>query len=256
MASTMSSTQAVDTASCNEQQPAPRNLVTCSGETRSQLYRRLKLELAWPAAESLKEAERRRCRAAGMTKAAAGKAAWDSVAHKFPPADATTWFRLMELSDHPPSSTVDSKDLPILWAVTLKISAVLAIRCHEIGEAAKPLVAAISQRRSLEPGVVPFGSADEAQRRLQSSVDSPTLTVQEASEEFSRYVGSDSAYAAAVRVELTKFKSLLDLIPNAADRQWARTIAWLCGPDATRVKKYLLRVHACEAASGGLVEPS
>jgi len=226
---------------------ATRDQVTCGGETRSQLYRRLKAEIAWSQAEALKETERQRCRSAGMTKAAAGQAAWDAVARNYPPVDAVTWGRLMMFIDNPPVAPAELPDLSVLWSTVMAMTGALSLRCHEIGQAVDPLIEAIAHRRSLEDRATCFNATDEVQRQLQAAATSPLLVIEGAVGEFNRYQVSESEYSVAVHAELAKFNDVLKLLPKSIDQQWKKTIGWLCGSDALRVQKYLLRVHAREA---------
>ncbi len=74
-----------------DRQPGTRNLLTSSGESRSQLFQRLRSECVWDDAERLKEDLRTESRNRGETKRQAGITAWDAIAEAYPVADAVTW---------------------------------------------------------------------------------------------------------------------------------------------------------------------
>lgn len=70
--------------------PGTRNLATSSGESRSQLFQRLRSERVWDAAERLKEEVRAECRSRGLNKRGSGTEAWNSIAATYPRPDAAT----------------------------------------------------------------------------------------------------------------------------------------------------------------------
>ena len=224
--------------------PGTRNLITSSGESRSQLYRRLKLEMVWNQAEDVKEAERQRCRAAGMSKTAAGQSAWDAVARAYPPVDAVTWDKLLTAAYSPPDVSLESPELSLAWWGALTLAGYLALRCPELRLASVPLLEAIAHRRSVEGSVACTLDDAEKLRLAEAMLPQPKSVVEEARSVFQNYSTTALPHSVSVGDELFKSIDLLDLLPKLIDRQWERTIAWACGPQDLQVRKYLLRVRA------------
>ena len=83
--------QASGKSGVDEHRSGTRNLITSSGETRSQLFQRLRAEYVWEDAERLKEQVRAECRNRGETKRQAGISAWNAIAKVYPEPDAVTW---------------------------------------------------------------------------------------------------------------------------------------------------------------------
>lgn len=227
-----------------------RDRATASGETRSQLYQRLRSEGSWEIAEELKEVERRQCRDTGMTKAEAGRRAWDAVAEAFPIVDAVTWHDFESRRNRPPlirtieEATDENSAIAQMWIVAMTVTGSLATRCCEIGQCCSPLLQAICDRQELEPtGALVFD--DDAVGRLDEYlVANPQSAVTDAKQFFSGFRSTGTPYDDAVAAELVKFNEVLGLTPELIDRQWAQTTRWLFGPRSLEATRFLAR--ACE----------
>jgi hypothetical protein len=242
--------KAADSIDVGNAQRGARNTVTASGETRSELYRRLRSEGAWDVAEEFKEIERARCRSAGSTKAEAGVQAWDAVAKAFPVADAATCFEFISRSHRPPlvSTVADITDetelLARAWSVTLTIAGRLATRCPEIRENCGPLIQAIDVRQNMEPADSMLINAEAIERIEDYMIANSTDMVRFSQGLFSNYQTSANPYSDAVADELEKLSKLMRLLPNLIDLQWSRITSWLHGPRRIEAGRFLAR--ACE----------
>lgn len=236
-----------------ERQPGTRNLLTCSGESRSQLFQRLRSECVWDAAERLKEDVRTESRNRGETKRQAGIAAWNAIAEAYSIPDAVTWNAFVSRSHRAPGiSTVadvtdDSASLAGAWAVSLKLLGSLSTRCPEVNANCHPVLDAIDLRLSMEPAAALIVSEAVLDDLIKSMVENPSQYMEAAQRLFSTYKTTDSSYSAAVADELHKLCQLMELSTPLIETQWPRISLWLWGPRAADVTKYLTR--ACEAES-------
>ena len=134
------SAQIAGMTSVEEHRTGTRNLVTGSGETRSELFQRLRAECVWDAAERLKEQVRAECRNRGETKRQAGISAWDAIAAAYPAVNAVTWNAFISRSHRAPgiSTAVDVTDesaaLAAAWVGSMQLLGSLATRCSEISD--------------------------------------------------------------------------------------------------------------------------
>jgi hypothetical protein len=229
---------------------ATRNLATSSGESRSQLYRRLRSEGAWDVAEEFKEIERARCRSVGMTKAQAGAQAWDSIAVAFPPPDTATWNAFTSRALRPPliSQGVDLTDeiatLAAVWCVTMKLSGSLATRCPEVAAHSSSLLQAVDVRQSMESASGPIINEEAILKLINFMISDPTKFVRKAKELFARYEPAPTPYGTSVSDELNELIELMELLPALVEKHWDRITPWLFGPRRTEAERFLAR--ACE----------
>lgn len=230
-----------------------RDQVTSSGETRSQLFQRLRSECVWDDSEQLKEQVRVACRNRGISKRAAGVEAWDAVADAFPIPDANIWNAFTSRSGRPPlismaeDATGESVAIAQAWRTSMMLVASLATRCREIGERSGTLLQAISDRQGIEPVGSLIFDADAVSHMNVFLEGSPEVVVTHSQNLFSGYQLAGSAYSKAVAVELRNFNQVLELTQELIDKQWPRITAWLWGPRASEVGRFLAR--ACEASS-------
>jgi hypothetical protein len=230
---------------------ATRDQVTCSGETRSELFRRLRAEFVWQDAEVLKEQARAECRNRGMNKRDSGIEAWNSIAATYPKPDAVSWNAFDSRSVHPPLiSTVaevtdNASEIAGSWSGVMKLSASLASRCTEIGERCLPLLEAIDARQQMEPADSLI-IIESAIRRIEAvMIEHPNDLVSHTKRLFSAYESNGTAYSEAVSDELRKYCQFMELMPSLIKRQWPTVSVWLWGPRSSEVIRQLTR--ACEA---------
>ena len=231
-------------------QSGTRHLATAGGETRSELYRRLRSEGAWDVAEEFKECERARCRSAGMTKAQAGVNAWDAIAVAFPPPDTATWTAFTSRSLRPPliSQEVDLTDeiatLAAAWCVTMKLSGCLATRCPEVAANSSSLLQAVDVRQSMESAGGRIINEAALLKLINFMISSPTEFVRQAKELFARYESASTQYSRAVADELARLLELMELLPALVEEHWDRIRLWLFGSRRIEAERFLAR--ACE----------
>lgn len=230
---------------------ATRNLATSSGETRSELFQRLRAECVWEDAERLKEQIRTECRNRGETKRQAGISAWDAIAEAYPVADAITWNAFMSWSLRAPGiSTVadvtkESASLAAAWAVSMKLLGSLATRCSEITDNCTPLLAAVDARLRMEPRDALIVNEDAVRHIVQIMIDDPGRFINHAQARFAAFESTGSRYSDAVTVELQNLNQSMELCSLLIDERWPRISSWLWGPRSAEVIRYLTR--ACEA---------
>lgn len=240
-----------------ERQPGTRNLLTCSGESRSQLFQRLRAECVWDDAERLKEDVRTESRNRGETKRQAGIAAWDAIAGAYPIADAVTWNAFISRSHRAPGiSTVadvtdESAALAAAWVGSMQLLGSLATRCSEISDSCAPLLAAVDARLNQEPRDAQIVNRDAVRRIVQIMADDPGRLINHVQTLFARFEPTDSPYSDAVAVELQNLNQGMELCSSLINEQWPRISSWLWGMRASDVARYLTR--ACEE-SGSFVE--
>jgi hypothetical protein len=230
--------------------PRTRDVPTVSGETRSQLYQRLRSEGSWDVAEAEKELVRKQCRAAGKTKAESGRRAWDAIATAFPPVDASTWHEFDSRSWRPPlvsklsDLTDETATMAKFWTGSTRLIASLATRCPTIRENSHAVLLAIDARLRLEPAdSLVFDSVALAQLD-EAAFANPKDVLGHAQELFRDYQSTSTPYSEAVADELRNLLHLMELTPNLIDQQWSRVSRWLWGPDAQKARNHLTR--ACE----------
>lgn len=229
---------------------ATRNFATASGESRSQLYRRLRSEGAWEVAEEFKEFERVRCRSAGMTKAQAGVQAWDSIAIAFPPPDAATWNAFTSRSLRPPlicqevELTDEIAALAGVWCVTMKLAGSLATRCPEVAKHSRALLKAVDVRRSMESAGGLIINEATFLKLSNFMISAPTEFVRQSKELVARYESGPTPYGTAVADELAKLIEFMELLPALVEEHWGRISRWLFGPRRIEAERFLAR--ACE----------
>ena len=230
--------------------PTSRDTLTASGESRSQLYRRLRSEGAWELAEEFKETERARSRSAGMTKAQAGVQAWDSVAIAFPPADAVTWAAFNSRSLRPPfiSQEVDLTDgivtLAGAWYCTMKLAGCLATRCPQIKRHSRALLNAIDVRLGLEPLNGMMINEDAVRNMTHFMVSDPAEFLRQARTLFAGYESASTPYGNAVANEFAKLIDFMELLAEFVVEHWDRIRPWLFGPRQREAERFLAR--ACK----------
>lgn len=229
---------------------ATRNLATSSGESRSQLFQRLRAECVWDDAERLKEQVRAECRNRGETKRQSGISAWNAIARAYPIADAVTWnaFVLRSLRAPGISTSADvtkeSASLAAAWSISMKLIGNLGTRCSEIADSGVPLLAAVDARLSMEPRDAMVVNEAAIRHVVQAMVDDPRRFVIHAQNRFVAYESTGSSYSDSVAHELRNMRQLLELSSLLIDEQWPRIKCWLCGTRASEVAKFLTR--ACE----------
>ena len=119
-------------------QSSTRHLATAGGETRSQLFQRLRSECVWDDAELLKEQVRAECRNRGETKRQAGISAWNAIAKTYPKPDTATWNEFTSRSHRPPGIstatdvTKESAALTGAWVGSMQLLGSLTTRCPEV----------------------------------------------------------------------------------------------------------------------------
>jgi len=247
----MLSTHAAGTTSVKGQQPGTRNLVTSSGETRSQIFQRLRSECVWEDAERLKEQVRIECRSRGETKRQAGIIAWDAIARAYPVADAVTWNEFVSRSLRAPGISTaedvndESATLAAVWSVSMQLLGSLATRYTEIADNCAPLLAAVDARMSGEPRDAMVVNAAAIRHVVQIMIDDPRRFVSHAQPLFVAYESTGSPYSDSVADELRNLNQLLELSLPLLDESWSRVTCWLWGPRASDVTEHL--THACEA---------
>lgn len=229
---------------------ATRNLATSSGESRSQLYRRLRSEGAWDVAEEFKEIERARCRSAGMTKPQAGVQAWDSIAVAFPFPDTATWNAFTSRALRPPliSHEVELTDeiasLAAAWCVTMKLAGSLATRCPEVATHSGSLLQAVDVRLRMERSEGLIINEAAILKLINFMISAPTEFVRQAKQLFARYESSTTPYGTAVADELAKLIEVMELLPALVEEHWDRIRPWLFGTRRVEAGRFLAR--ACE----------
>lgn len=233
---------------CNE--VPSRQRVILSGETRSQLYRRLRSEGVWDVAEEFKEIERARCRSAGMTKAQAGVQAWDSIAIAFPPPDTATWHDFTSRALRPPlicqevELTDEIAALAGAWYVTMKLSGSLATRCPEVAKHSSSLLQAVDVRQSMESADGLIINEAPLLKLINFMISTPPECVRQAKELFARYESAPTPYGRAVADELVKLIEIMELLPALVEEHWDTIKPWLFGPRRREAERFLAR--ACE----------
>ncbi|MDA1164258.1 MAG: hypothetical protein O3B13_14260 [Planctomycetota bacterium] len=227
-----------------------RDQITTSGETRSQLYQRLRAEAAWDIAEAEKELVRRRSRDAGMTKAASGQQAWDAIAVAFPPVDVVTWFEFSSRVTRPPllsrvsDVTDETAAIAGAWSLSMTLAASLATRCPEIRKNCMSLILAIDKRLSLEPADALIMSETLITERLDIIAERPNAVVARTLQLFQAYQAAETSYSESVTDELRNFSQILELLPHLVDQQWANIRPWLFGLRSNEARRFLAR--ACD----------
>ena len=227
-----------------------RNLTTSSGETRSQLFQRLRAEFVWQDAEVLKQQIRSEARSRGMTKRESGVAAWNAVADTYPIPDAQTWHALMTRSLKPPlvSTAADVTDetttIVNYWTGSIRLIASLATRCDVIGANRRSLIRAIDVRQTMEPAGSCVLNDDGLKLLDDYMLANPNDVVVHSQRLFSAYLTTESSYSDAVADELRNLNQVLELVPELIEKQWPRVSAWLWGPRCFEVRRTLTR--ACE----------
>ena len=227
--------------------PGTRNLVTSSGESRSELFQRLRSEFVWPDAEVLKERVRANARSRGLTKRDASVESWNAVADAYPIPDARTWHEFMTRSWRPPlvSTLSDLTDatatIAKFWTGSTRLIASLATRCPTIRENSHAVLLAIDARLRLEPAdSLVFDSVALAQLD-EAAFANPKDVLGHAQELFRDYQSTSTPYSEAVADELRNLLHLMELTPNLIDQQWSRVSRWLWGPDAQKARNHLTR---------------
>ena len=234
-----------------EHQSGTRNLITSSGETRSQFFQRLRAEYVWDDAEHLKEQVRAECRNRGETKRQAGISAWDAIAKVYPIADAVTWNAFISRSHRAPgiSTAADVTDestaLAAAWVGSMQLLGSLATRCSEIADSCAPLLAAVDARLNQEPEDALIVNDDAVRRIVQIMVDDPERFIDHVQTLFARFEPTGSSYSDAVAVELQNVNQSMELCSLLIDEQWPTVSSWLWGTREPEVNKFLTR--ACEA---------
>ena len=242
--------QASGKSGVDEHRSGTRNLITSSGETRSQLFQRLRAECVWDDAERLKEEVRAECRNRGETKRQSGISAWNAVARAYPVADSVTWNEFVSRSHRAPGiSTVadvtkESASLAAAWAVSMKLLGSLATRCSEIKDNCTPLLAAVDARLRMEPRDALIVNEDAVRHIVQIMIDDPGRFTNHAQARFAAFESTGSRYSDAVTVELQNLNQSLELCSLLIDERWSRISSWLWGPRSAEVIRYLTR--ACE----------
>lgn len=231
-------------------QSGTRHLATAGGETRSELFQRLRAECVWDAAECLKEQVRAECRNRGESKRQAGISAWDAIAESYPVADAVTWNAFVSRSHRAPGIstaadvTSESASLAGAWAVSMQLLGSLSTRCSEIADSCAPLLTAVDSRLSKEP-IDAFVINEAAVRHVvQIMIGDPGRFVSHAQNLFVAYESTGSPYTDSVAHELHNMHQLLELSSPLIDEQWPRIKCWLWGTRSSEVTKFLTR--ACE----------
>ncbi|MFT5328414.1 MAG: hypothetical protein ACI8P0_006327 [Planctomycetaceae bacterium] len=227
-----------------------RNLATSSGETRSQLFQRLRSECVWDDAERLKEQVRTECRNRRETKREAGISAWNAIAKAYPPADAGTWRAFVTRSLRAPgistAADVNKKSalLAATWTTSMMMMGGLATRCSEIFDNCAPLLSAVDARLSEEPRDALVINETAIRHIVQIMIDDPRRFVNHALNLFVAYESTGSPYTDSVANELRNLHQILELSSPLLDERWPRVTCWLWGTRSVEVVKYLTR--ACE----------
>lgn len=232
-----------------------RDQITCTGESRSQLFQRLRNECRWNQAEQLKEEMRVRCRAEGLTKAESGRQAWNEVARQFPPVSAELWFQFTSRVRYPPKLSSDvevtesDRMVGSAWSTAMILIGSLATVCPEIRDQCHDLLQSIDRRRA-DRSVGLLILSDSGISRLEDLVrDNPLQIVADARHTFEA-VNPDSEIC---RDELFKLRTVIELTPELIAAEWDRIKPWLFGPDREKVRRALAR--ACEI-SADIVKPN
>ena len=227
-----------------------RQRVTLSGESRSELYRRLRSEGAWNVADECKEIERARCRSAGMTKSQAGVQAWDFIAITFPPPDTATWHAFTSRALRPPlisqgvALTDEIATLAAVWCVTMKLSGCLATRCPEVATNSSSLLQAVDVRLGMEQSKGLVINEKAILKPINFMISAPAELMRQAKELIAGYESAPTPYGSAVADELNKLIELMELLPALVEEHWDRVRPWLFGPRRIEAERFLAR--ACE----------
>lgn len=234
-------------------QSGTRHLATAGGETRSELFQRLRAECVWDDAERLKEQVRAECRNRGETKRQAGITAWNAIARAYPTADVATWNEFISRSRRAPgiSTAADVNDesatLAGVWTVSMQLLGSLATRCPEVAASCPPVLDAVDVRLNMEPADGLIVNEAALGRLIESMIENPRQFMEAAQRRFSKYKTTGSPYSAAIADEMHKLRRLMELSKPLIETQWPRISLWLWGSRSSDVGKYLSR--ACEGVS-------